>query len=45
MLLGSAGAAASGAAMPIFSILFGDLVNAFGSNMTNLSRLQDEVTK
>lgn len=29
----------------MFSILFGDLINAFGENLNNPSRLQDEVTK
>ncbi|GAB4830640.1 hypothetical protein Ancab_020406 [Ancistrocladus abbreviatus] len=35
MILGSAGAVANGACMPLMSILFGDLINAFGENQFN----------
>jgi ATP-binding cassette subfamily B (MDR/TAP) protein 1 len=45
MALGTAGAAGTGIAMPIYSILFGDLMNAFGQNQSDPSKLEDEVTK
>lgn len=34
--------AAAGAAMPVFSILFGNLMNAFGQNLDNYDELTDE---
>lgn len=35
----------NGAAMPVFSILFGNLLNSFGLNLGNSSELQSQVTQ
>ncbi|XP_011005954.1 PREDICTED: ABC transporter B family member 4-like [Populus euphratica] len=35
MILGTVGAIGNGASLPIMSILFGDLINAFGKNQNN----------
>ena len=45
MSLGSLGALAHGAAMPCFFLLFGDLINGFGKNQTDLRTMTDEVAK
>jgi ATP-binding cassette subfamily B (MDR/TAP) protein 1 len=45
MSLGSLGAVAHGAAMPCFFLLFGDLINGFGKNQTDLRTMTDEVAK
>ena len=45
MAAGSAGAVVHGAAMPVFFLLFGELVNGFGKNQHNLRRMTDEVSK
>ncbi|PKA66622.1 ABC transporter B family member 19 [Apostasia shenzhenica] len=45
MSAGSLGAVVHGSAMPVFFLLFGDLVNGFGKNQTNLSQMTDEVSK
>lgn len=45
MALGFFGAAANGAAMPVFSIIFGNLLNSFGFNQSNLSVLRDATRK
>jgi hypothetical protein len=45
MALGSLGALAHGAAMPCFFLLFGDLINGFGKNQTDLRTMTDEVAK
>ncbi|RLM73742.1 ABC transporter B family member 19-like [Panicum miliaceum] len=42
MAAGSAGAVVHGAAMPVFFLLFGELVNGFGKNQHNLRRMTDE---
>ncbi|VAH38073.1 unnamed protein product [Triticum turgidum subsp. durum] len=45
MALGTLGALAHGAAMPFFFLLFGDLINGFGKNQTDLRAMTDEVAK
>eukprot|EP00887_Chlorella_sp_A99_P002677 scaffold6.g2677.t1 len=45
MVFGFVGAAGNGCALPIFSILFGNLLNSFGMNLTDSSALRDEVTR
>ncbi|VAH48469.1 unnamed protein product [Triticum turgidum subsp. durum] len=45
MAAGSAGAVVHGAAMPVFFLLFGELVNGFGKNQHHLRRMTDEVSK
>ncbi|KAG0476230.1 hypothetical protein HPP92_013071 [Vanilla planifolia] len=45
MAAGSLGAVVHGSAMPVFFLLFGDLVNGFGKNQVNLSKMTDEVSK
>jgi hypothetical protein len=45
MAAGSMGALAHGAAMPFFFLLFGDLINGFGKNQTDLRTMTDEVAK
>lgn len=45
MAAGSLGALAHGAAMPLFFLLFGDLINGFGKNQTDLRTMTDEVSK
>uniref|UniRef100_A0A3B6DLS8 ABC transporter B family member 19 n=1 Tax=Triticum aestivum TaxID=4565 RepID=A0A3B6DLS8_WHEAT len=45
MSLGTLGALAHGAAMPCFFLLFGDLINGFGKNQTDLRAMTDEVAK
>lgn len=45
MALGTLGALAHGAAMPCFFLLFGDLINGFGKNQTDLRTMTDEVAK
>ncbi|XP_058084025.1 ABC transporter B family member 19-like [Magnolia sinica] len=45
MAAGSLGAVVHGSAMPVFFLLFGDLVNGFGKNQTDLKKMTDEVSK
>ncbi|KAL6650844.1 hypothetical protein ACP70R_009769 [Stipagrostis hirtigluma subsp. patula] len=45
MAAGSLGAVAHGAAMPLFFLLFGDLINGFGKNQRHLRAMTDEVAK
>ncbi|CAL9050617.1 unnamed protein product [Musa banksii] len=45
MAAGSVGAVVHGSAMPVFFLLFGDLVNGFGKNQTHLSVMTHEVSK
>lgn len=45
MLAGTLGAVVHGSAMPVFFLLFGDLVNGFGKNQMDLRRMTDEVSK
>uniref|UniRef100_A0A0E0H1N7 MDR-like ABC transporter n=1 Tax=Oryza nivara TaxID=4536 RepID=A0A0E0H1N7_ORYNI len=42
MAAGSAGAVVHGAAMPVFFLLFGELINGFGKNQHSLRRMTDE---
>ncbi|XP_043724603.1 ABC transporter B family member 19 [Telopea speciosissima] len=45
MIAGSFGAVVHGSAMPVFFLLFGDLVNGFGKNQYDLKKMTDEVSK
>ncbi|KAJ6830310.1 ABC transporter B family member 19-like [Iris pallida] len=45
MASGSFGAVIHGSAMPVFFLLFGDLVNGFGKNQMDLTKMTDEVSK
>lgn len=45
MLGGSIGAVVHGSAMPVFFLLFGNMVNGFGKNQTHLDKLTLEVSK
>ncbi|KAL5215774.1 hypothetical protein ABZP36_007175 [Zizania latifolia] len=45
MAAGSAGAVVHGAAMPVFFLVFGELINGFGKNQHSLRRMTDEVSK
>eukprot|EP00897_Mesotaenium_endlicherianum_P004220 jgi/Mesen1/3826/ME000207S02835 len=43
MAVGSLGAVVAGASLPMFSLLFGNLINAFGSNQSNTHHMLDSV--
>ncbi|XP_043704920.1 ABC transporter B family member 19-like [Telopea speciosissima] len=45
MIAGSLGAVVHGSAMPVFFLLFGDLVNGFGKNQSNFKEMTAEVSK
>lgn len=45
MTAGTVGAVIHGSAMPFFFLLFGDLVNGFGKNQSDLRKMTDEVSK
>lgn len=45
MAAGTLGAVVHGSAMPVFFLLFGDLVNGFGKNQRDLRKMTDEVSK
>ncbi|XP_008804465.2 ABC transporter B family member 19-like [Phoenix dactylifera] len=45
MAAGSLGAVVHGSAMPVFFLLFGDLVNGFGKNQEDLGKMTNEVSK
>lgn len=45
MAAGSVGAIVHGSAMPVFFLLFGELVNGFGKNQRHLSVMTHEVSK
>ncbi|KAJ3677350.1 hypothetical protein LUZ60_003074 [Juncus effusus] len=45
MAAGSLGAVVHGAAMPVFFLLFGNLINGFGKNQMHLHKMTDEVSK
>ncbi|CAI6000919.1 unnamed protein product [Closterium sp. NIES-65] len=45
MVVGSVGAIAQGIALPMMALLFGDMMNAFGSNTTSMDAMLDQVAK
>lgn len=45
MIVGSIGAIGNGVAMPLMTLIFGALTNAFGDNQTNTTSLVHEVSK
>ncbi|KVH92714.1 AAA+ ATPase domain-containing protein [Cynara cardunculus var. scolymus] len=45
MILGSIGAIIHGSSMPFFFLLFGQMVNGFGKNQSDLSTMTHEVSK
>lgn len=45
MIFGSIGAIVHGSSMPVFFLLFGQMVNGFGKNQTDLSTMTHEVSK
>lgn len=45
MITGSVGAVIHGSSMPIFFLLFGEMVNGFGKNQMDLRKMTDEVSK
>lgn len=45
MISGSIGAIIHGSSMPVFFLLFGQMVNGFGKNQMDLKKMTDEVSK
>lgn len=45
MISGSIGAIIHGSSMPVFFLLFGEMVNGFGKNQMNLKKMTEEVSK
>lgn len=45
MICGSVGAVIHGSSMPVFFLLFGEMVNGFGKNQMDLKKMTDEVSK
>lgn len=45
MILGSFGAIIHGSSMPVFFLLFGEMVNGFGKNQSNFHKMTAEVSK
>lgn len=45
MIVGSIGAIGNGVSMPLMTLIFGDLTNAFGNNQNNLSVVVHAVSK
>lgn len=45
MISGSLGAIIHGSSMPVFFLLFGEMVNGFGKNQTDLNKMTQEVSK
>lgn len=45
MILGTIGAIIHGSSMPFFFLLFGQMVNGFGKNQTDLNTMTHEVSK
>lgn len=45
MICGSLGAIVHGSSMPVFFLLFGNMVNGFGKNQTDLHKMTHEVAK
>lgn len=45
MIFGSLGAIIHGSSMPVFFLLFGEMVNGFGKNQSDLPKMTHEVSK
>ncbi|KAL2977140.1 hypothetical protein AAZX31_13G049100 [Glycine max] len=45
MISGSIGAIVHGSSMPVFFLLFGEMVNGFGKNQMDLKKMTEEVSK
>ena len=45
MISGSLGAIIHGSSMPVFFLLFGEMVNGFGKNQSDLTKMTHEVAK
>lgn len=45
MVTGSIGAIIHGSSMPVFFLLFGEMVNGFGKNQMDLQKMTNEVSK
>lgn len=45
MIFGSLGAFVHGSSMPVFFLLFGQMVNGFGKNQMDLHKMTQEVSK
>ncbi|XP_010552950.1 PREDICTED: ABC transporter B family member 19-like [Tarenaya hassleriana] len=45
MITGSLGAVVHGSSMPVFFLLFGEMVNGFGKNQMDLQKMTSEVSK
>lgn len=45
MVAGSLGAVVHGSSMPVFFLLFGEMVNGFGKNQMDLHQMTHEVSK
>lgn len=45
MIVGTVGSLGNGISMPLMTILFGDLINAFGQNTTDTHALVEKVNK
>ncbi|KAK4280999.1 hypothetical protein QN277_012549 [Acacia crassicarpa] len=45
MISGSLGAIVHGSSMPVFFLLFGEMVNGFGKNQMDLKKMTEEVSK
>ncbi|XP_057969439.1 ABC transporter B family member 19 [Malania oleifera] len=45
MITGSLGAVVHGSSMPVFFLLFGEMVNGFGKNQSDLRKMTEEVSK
>lgn len=45
MIAGSLGAVVHGSSMPVFFLLFGEMVNGFGKNQMDLHKMTHEVSK
>lgn len=45
MISGSLGAIIHGSSMPVFFLLFGEMVNGFGKNQSDLQKMTQEVSK
>ncbi|KAL6960744.1 ABC transporter B member 19, partial [Sarracenia purpurea var. burkii] len=45
MISGSLGAVVHGSSMPVFFLLFGEMVNGFGKNQSDLKAMTHEVSK